>query len=324
MSGLSRRMLLLVGALAAPPTGLRAQSGGKVWRVGVLLNTIRFERLTLRQVLGEVGLEEGRNLQFEVRSAQGKPERLDALAAELVAAKVDAIVAATNTEIEAAKRATRTIPILMLFATAPVELGLVASLARPGGNVTGTTTNAPELATKMVEVLRDLLPRMKRLAYLNEPDYPGIALYERATERAAKAYDLRLTPIGVRSSADIDAAFIRLEREAPDALLVSMTGPVTESYRRIVAFTAERRLPAVYSAAFPVRDGGLIAYSADFVALSRRSAAMLAQLLKGASPAEIPIEEPSMFELVVNLKTASALGIAVPTPLLLLASEVIR
>lgn len=324
MSGLSRRILLLGGALAGAPIGPWAQGGAKVWRVGVLLHTLRFERLLLRQVLGEVGLEEGRNLQYEVRSAQGKPDRLDALAAELVAARVDAIVAATNAEIEAAKRATRTIPILMLYASAPVELGLVASLARPGGNVTGTATNAPELATKMVEVLRDLLPRMRRLAYLYEPDYPGIALYERATVRAAKVYDLRLMPIAVQSAADIDAAFARLEREAPEAVLVSMTGPLIESYRRIVAFSAERRLPALYSAAFPVRDGGLIAYSPDFVALARRNAAMLMQLLKGISPAEIPVEEPSVFELVVNLKTAGALGILVPASLLLRASEVIR
>lgn len=324
MSGPTRRALLLGVALAIPPTGPRAQSGAKVWRVGVLLNTIRFERLTLRQVLIEVGLEEGRNLRFEVRSAQGKPERLDALAAELVAAQVDAIVAATNAEIEAAKRATQTIPILMLYASAPVETGLVATLARPGGNVTGTATNAPELATKMVEVLRDLVPGMKRMAYLYEPDYPGIAFYERATQRAAKAFDIGLAPVAVRAAGEIDAAFARLEREAPDGLLVSMTGPVTETYRRIVAFAAERRLPAVYSAAFPVRDGGLVAYAPDFTALARRAAAMLSRLLKGVGPAEIPVEEPSTFELVVNLKAATALGIPVPARVMLQASEVIR
>ena len=303
---------------------LLAQPSAKVWRIGVLLHNFRLERLRLRALLPEVGLEEGRNLQFEIRSTQGQLDRLDALAAELVAAKVDLIVAPNNTEVLAAKRATQSIPILMLFAAAPVETGLVASLARPGGNVTGTTTNAPELAGKMVEILRETVPRMSRIVFLNEPEYPGMALYQRSAEQAAAAYGLKAATLAVRGPADIDEALRSLERQRPDGVLVATTGAIVGHYRRIVEFMAVQRLPAIYSTAFPVRDGGLVAYAPDFNAMARRNVAMIDKILKGVRPADIPVEEPAEFELVVNLKTARSLGLTVPTSILVRASEVLQ
>lgn len=321
----NRRSVIAAGAaLLSVADVVFAQTSGKVWRIGVLLHNFRFERLRLRALLPEIGLEEGRNLVFEVRSTQGQLDRLDSLAAELVAAKVDLIVALNNTEILAAKRATPTIPILMLYAAAPVETGLVASLARPGGNVTGTTTNAPELAGKMVEVMRDMLPRMTRIAFLNEPDYPGMPLYQRSAERASAAYGITAQTLAVRAPADIDEALKSLERQRPDAVLVATTGTIVGNYRRIVEFMAVQRLPAIYSSSFAVQDGGLVSYSPNFAAMARRNLAMVDKIFKGTRPADIPVEEPAEFELVINLKTAKALGLAVANSILMRATEVIQ
>jgi putative ABC transport system substrate-binding protein len=320
-----RRPLIVAGMAAwAAPAVSTAQPAARVWRIGALLHGIRFERLRVRTLLGEVGLEEGRNLQWEVRSTQGQEDRLDALAAELVAAKVDLIVAPSNPEALAAKRATQAIPIVMMYASAPVETGLVASLARPGGNVTGTTTNAPELAGKMVEVMRDLLPRMARIAFLNEPDYPGMPMYQRSADRAAEAMGIKAETLHVRSPADLDAALRNPERRRPDALLVATTGLIVAQYRRILEFTAAQKLPAIWSASFPVPDGGLVAYSPNVVALARRNAAMIDRIFKGTRPADIPVEEPAEFELVLNAKTAKVLGLTIPSSILMRASTVIE
>lgn len=321
----TRRFVIAAAAVLLCTTDVVfAQTSGKVWRIGVLLHNFRIERLQLRALLPGIGLEEGRNLVFEVRSTHGQLDRLDGLAAELVAAEVDLIVAPNNTEVLAAKRATTTIPILMLYAAAPVETGLVASLARPGGNVTGTTTNSPELAGKMVEVMRDMVPRMTRIAFINEPYYPGMALYQRSAERACAALGIAARTLAVRTPADIDEALKSLERQRPDAVLVATTGSIVASYRRIVEFMALQRLPAIYSTPFPVRDGGLISYSPNFAAMARRNVAMIDKILKGTRPADIPVEEPAEFELVVNGKTARALGLAIPNPILLRASEVLE
>jgi putative ABC transport system substrate-binding protein len=310
-------VLLASDAGAAPPAR-------KTWRIGVLLHNIRFERLGLIGLLPEIGLVEGRNLAFEVRSSQGVEARLDALALELVEAKVDLIVAPNNPEVAAAMRATRTIPILMLFAAAPVETGLVASLARPGANVTGTTTNAPELAGKMVEVLSDLLPGMRRLAFVLEPEYPGMVLYRRFAGLAAQAKQIEARDVPVRTPPDLDRAFEDLTRQRPDAMLVATTGPIAGGYRRIVEYAAVHRLPALYSTSSPVRDGGLISYAPVFAALARRNLAMVAKIMHGTKPADIPVEQPSTFELVLNLRTAQSLGLSVPRSLRLRADEVLN
>lgn len=322
---IGRRSLVLATPLwlTSQPTA-SADSDVRVWRIGVLLHNIVFERFRLRSVMAELGLVEGRNLQWVVRSSQGQAERLSALADELVIAKVDLIVAPNNMEIQAAMRATATIPIVMMYATAPVETGLVASLAHPGGNVTGTCTNVPEMAGKMIEVMHQLVPRMSRMAYLFEPDYPGIALYQRAGERAAAALRIRFDAVAVRKAEDFDAAFTTLDRERPDALLVSMTGPVLGAFRSVIHYAAARRLPAIYSTTTPVPEGGLVAYAFDPVALARRTASIVDRLLKGAKPRETPIEEPAEFRLAINLKTAAALGLTVPPAILLQAKEVVQ
>jgi putative ABC transport system substrate-binding protein len=317
----------VAAALAATLLGLDAAGAPparRTWRIGVLLHNFRFERLRLVGLLPEIGLVEGRNLVFEVRSTQGVEARLDTLALELVEARVDLIVAPNNPEVGAAMRATKTIPIVILFAAAPVETGLVASLARPGGNITGTTTNAPELAGKMVEVLGDLLPGIRRLAFVLEPEFPGMSMYRRFADLAAAARNIETRDIRVSTPADLDRAFEDLARLRPDAMLVSTTGTIVSGYRRIVEFAAMHRLPAIYSTAFPVRDGGLIAYAPDFAAMARRNLTMIAKIMQGTKPADIPVEQPSTFELVLNLRTAQSLGLSVPRSLLLRADEVLH
>jgi len=322
-----REMVVAVGACAvSAPLAGQAQTPGRVYRIGVLLSSLPWETLAfrLRTPLRDLGYEEGRNVVFEIRSAQGQEDRLAGLAGELVAAKVDLIVAPLNPEILAAKRVTSTIPIVMVFSSTPVESGLVASLARPGRNVTGTTVQAPELAGKMLEALRDAVPRLVRVACLVEPEYPGMHLYRRQTERAAEAMGIRLTFVNVHTAAELDGALGLIAQTRPDALFVSMTGAIVAQYRRVIDFAARQRLPALYSTGGPVIDGGLMSYAADFAALTRRSAAMIDKILKGAKPVDLPVEQPTKFELVVNLKTAKALGITIPQSLLLRADEVIQ
>jgi putative ABC transport system substrate-binding protein len=319
-----RPIALAAPLLLASRSPLLAQPAGRLWRIGVLLHNIVFERFRLRSVISDVGLQEGRHFEWVVRSSGGQADRLDALAAELVASGVDLIVAPNNLEIQAAMRATRTIPIVMMYATAPVETGLVAALARPGGNVTGTTTNVPEMAGKMIEVMHDLLPRMARMTYLYEPDYPGMPLYQRAAERAAAVLRIRLEGLAVRVPGDLDAALATLEREQPDAILVSMTGPLLGGFRRVISFAAAHRLPAIYSTTSPIAEGGLLAYAFDSVALVRRTSAIVDKVLRGARPADIPVEEPATFQLAINLKTAAAMGLTVPPTFLLRATEVVR
>ena len=313
--------------IGCAPISAWTQQIGKVWRIGVLLHNIRWENSFdswVKNPLKELGYEEGRNLQFELRSSQGQQSRLDGLAAELVAAKVDLILAPLNDEIQAARKATSTIPVVMMYGTAPVEVGLIASLARPGGNVTGTTTNAPELSGKMIEVVRDAVPRLRRLTSLADADYPGMALYGVQMERAAAALGIKVVFRNVRSVEDLDMALQEIERNRPDAISVGMTGAILANVRRVIEFAASRRVPAIYSIKSPVLYGGLMSYSADFGVMVKRNAWMIDRIFKGAKPADIPVEEPRQFELVINLKTAKALGLTIPQALLLRADEVIQ
>jgi len=322
-----RRQVVIGGALAlAPFRAAWAQPAYKRLRIGLLLNEVPAEAVValLKKPLAERGYEEGLHYTLHIRSAQGHKERLDALAGELVAAQVDLIVAPLNPEIAAARRASSALPIVMMFAAAPVETGLVASLARPGGNITGTTTNAPELPGKMIEVLRDAVSGVKRLAVLFDPEFPGMGLYRHEAERAAMAMGIAAQFRAVRTSEDLTASLDRLGRDRPDALFVSMTGPMVVATSKIIAFAAQQRLPALYSTRGPVTHGGLLSYAPDFQAMARRNAAMIDRILKGARPADIPVEEPARFMLSINLKTAGALGLKIPQSLLLRADEVIE
>jgi putative ABC transport system substrate-binding protein len=320
-----REAAIALVAVGIAPFAVRAQQAQTLYRIGLLsLALPRTGFATIIAALRELGYEEGRNVEFEYRLAEGRDERLSSLAADLVAKKVNLIVAYTNPEILAAKRATSTIPIVMVRGLAPVETGLIASLARPGGNLTGTTIQAPELGGKSMEVLRDTVPRATRVTILWDPDFPGLELYRREAERAADAMGIRITLLPVRTLVELETAFTLTARERPDALFVVPTGAIFTHRTRVIEFAARQRLPAIYTSKLPVIEGGLISYASDPGALVRRSAAIIDRVLKGARPVDVPVEQPTKYELVIDMKTAKALGLTIPQSVLIRADEVFQ
>jgi len=325
---MKRRVVIrMTGAAAALGFAVRglAQPSTKVHRIGVLSQVFArsepiMKGLELR--LSKLGYEEGRNLAIDFKFAGGKPELLPGLATELLAGKPDLIVAPLNPEVALLKRSTATIPIVMMFASAPVETGLVASLARPGGNITGTTAMAPATAGKVTQVLRDAVPRLSHVTWLKDPDYPGMGGYVQEVEKACSAMGLRLTNLDVRNVPDLDAALTALARERPEGVVVSMTGVMLSNEPRIIEFMSRLKIPALYTTPRPVRLGGLMSYSTDMLAIVERDASMIDKILKGAKPSDIPVEEPSKFSLKVNLRTARAMGFTFPRALLMQADEV--
>ena len=322
-----RHFLLATGALLAAPLVARAQPAQKVYRVGVLSyylpREVFFRNLPI--AMHKLGYEEGRNITYDYRFAEGHADRLAGLAAGLVADKVDLILAWSNAEIVAAKKATSTIPIVMMAGLAIAEMGLVASLARPGGNLTGTVIIGPETAGKIIQILHDAVPRATRVFLLvDEAGFPGMELYNRVSARAAAAMGIKLTQIQVGTVAELDAALARTAKERPDAIKV-VGGRVLSPHRaRVIDFVARQQLPAIYTSKLPVTEGGLMSYQSDPAELRPRTAAIADRILKGANPAEVPIEQPTRYELVINLKTAMALGIAIPQSLLVRADQVIE
>ena len=323
---MNRRDTLLASlALGVLPGLAGAQPVQKVFRIGVLSRgRPREQALYIFSALRALGYEEGKNVVFDYRNAEGREDRLAVLAAELVASKVDLIIAPIYEEILAAKRATSTIPIVMLWAAAPVEFGLVASLAHPGGNVTGTTFNDPEWVGKILEVLRDTVPRLSRVAVLYAAGGLLMDTYVRITREAAVAMGIHLTLLPCSSDADFEAALAQIARERPEALYVATTGVVYTQRARVIAFAARQRLPAIYLTKELVTEGGLIAYTPDAAAVMQRAASIIDRILKGAKPADIPVEQPTRFELVINMKTARALGIRIPQMMMLRATELIE
>jgi putative ABC transport system substrate-binding protein len=262
----------------------------------------------------ERGYVEGQTVVFEARGADGSSERLAALAAELVRLKVDVIVTSTSAAVQAVRRAAATIPVVMSGGN-PLETGLVASLARPGGSVTGLTTLSVELSAKRLELAREIVPRASRMAILGT----GTAasnLYVRETQAAAQALGVRLHVVSAPSPAELDGAFSTIARERPAALIV-IPSPVLFGERgRLAALAATHRLPTVYASREWVEAGGLIAYGASNSDLFRRAAGHVDRILKGARPGDLPIEQPTKFDLVVNARTAKKLGLAIPQSLL--------
>ncbi len=319
----------LAGGLLTAPFAAEAQQAAKVPRIGWLGDSPaagpRLEAFF--QGLRDLGYVEGRNLVIEYRYAEGKPERLPALAAELVALKVDVIVAANTLVALAAKQATTTLPIVFAAAADPVTSGLVTSLARPGGNVTGMSALIPELVGKCLEHLKQAVPGVSRVAVLWQPG----ALVERTerdilkeTEVAARALGVRLQFVEARGPADFDRAFSDMTRARAGALTVWSTPMFTGERRRLVDLAAKNRLPAVYAQRDFVDAGGLMSYGPNGPDLFRRAATYVDKILKGAKPADLPVEQPTKFELVINLKTAKALGLTIPPSLLQRADEVIQ
>ena len=320
-------IFLLAGATAAWPLALRAQQAGKIYTVGSLTAGTGAPIpgiTTLGDTLRELGWIEGKNIAFERRYAENRLDRLPALAAELVDLKVDVIVAAGTLAPLAAKRATTTIPIVMTAAGDPVGSGLVPNLARPGGNVTGLSLMVPDLGGKRLELLKELLPRMSRVAVLWNAANPYPALVFKETERAAQTLGIEVQSLEVQEPNDFGNAFEAAERHQPDALIM-VEDPLTIDFRKQIAdFALTHRLPAMNGFRQFVDAGGLMAYGASLSDLLRRAAGYVDKIPRGAKPSDLPVEQPTKFELIINLKTAKALGIENPPMLLARADELIE
>jgi putative ABC transport system substrate-binding protein len=277
-----------------------------------------------RQGLRELGYVEGRNIVIETRSAEGKSERLPGLAAELVRLTVDVIVAASPPATEAAKQATSTIPIVFALSGDPVAAGLVASLARPGGNVTGLATISQDLVGKQLELLKEVAPKISRVAVLQNPSNSGHALSLPSAEGAARTLGVQLQIQKAGNPAEIEAAFAAMTRQHAGGVLVLRDALFREQRTQIAALAAKRRLPAVYGLREQAEAGGLMAYGASAPYNFRRAATYVDKILKGAKPADLPVEQPTKLELVINLKTAKALGLTIPPSLLGRADHVVE
>ncbi len=317
---------LTLGLLAAPLAG-EAQSPSRVPRIGVIATgspaTSAPSFDAFREGLGERGLVDGRTVLIEYRWAEGRAERFPAFAAELVGLKVDLILASSTPAALAAKNATTTIPIV--FATSADPVGtLVASLARPGGNVTGLSLLAPELVARQLQLLKEAVPRVSRVAVLSNPANRYTALLVKETEAAAQSLGVRVHLLEAREADAFDRAFSVVARERPGALFV-LFDPVFFNHRaRIVALTNENRLPAMYPHREYAEAGGLMAYGADLHDNFRRAATFVDKILKGAKPADLPVEQPTKFELGINVRAAKALGLTIPPALLARADDVIQ
>jgi putative ABC transport system substrate-binding protein len=324
-------MAMIAGVLLAVPLAAEAQQAAKVARIGYLATNLAANprmREAFLQGLRDLGYAEGRNVVIEYRDAEGKLERLPALAAELVALKVDVIVAAAGTvSALAAKQATGSLPIVFIAAGEPVSGGLVTSLARPGGNLTGLSALSPELVSKWLELLKQAVPGVSRVAFL----WQAGAVPERmekeilnAADVAARALGVRLQVVEARGPADIDRAFSDMARARAGALAVFSTPMFSSERRRLVDLAARNRLPTMFSFRDYVDAGGLMSYGPSLADLARRAAAYVDKILKGAKPTDLPVEQPTKFELVINLKTAKALGLTIPPSLLGRADEIIQ
>jgi putative ABC transport system substrate-binding protein len=267
---------------------------------------------------------EGQNISFESRFGEGKPDQIQRFAAELVGLKVDIIVTSGAPASQAAKQATGTIPIVMTQLADPVGSGLVASLGRPGGNVTGLSTQDAELGGKRLELLLQVVPRVARLALLIDETNPGTVLIAKGTQAAAALLGLQVQSLGVRDPGELDRAFAAMREARAGALIVESSSMLFTWRERLADLALKNRLPTVFAQRQYAEAGGLMAYSADFSDLFRRAATFVDKILKGAKPADLPVEQPTKWEFVINLKTAKALGLTIPPALLRRADEVIQ
>ena len=320
--------VVLALGLVLAPLAAEAQQAEKTPRIGILVggsassDSGRIE--AFRQGLRELGYVEGKTIVLELRFADGNPERLNGLAATLVRLKVDVIVAAGPNATRSAKEATTTIPIVMAQVNDPVGARFAASLARPGGTITGLATMTPEIIGKQLELLRQVVPRLARVAVLENPTQPGREEMLREMERAAASLRVQLQYLDVVSRTDIETSLRTARKQRADAVLV-LSSPVLFSQRKQIANLAiQNRLPTISPWPEFVDDGGLITYSANFKDLFRRAATFVDKILKGAKPGDLPVEQPTTFELLINLKTAKALGLTIPPSVLGRADQVIE
>jgi putative ABC transport system substrate-binding protein len=317
---------LLAGAAVEWPCTAVAQS--KIYRLGILetispiVNAANFD--ALRKGLRELGYVEGQNLFFEYRSADGRNERFPALVAELVRLKVDLIVTRSTPAVLAVKAATTAIPVVMAATANPVGDGIVATLARPGGNITGLSSFHTELSNKRLELLREMIPRIARIATLSDPSNPVTPGQQEDVRRAARSMGIETQFLEARNREDLGPAFEVAAREKVEALIVQNSAPTQANLQLTVDLAARHRLPVIYASKEFVDAGGLMTYGVNYPDLYRRAATYVDKILKGAKPADLPVEQPTKFELVINLKTAKALGLAIPDKVLALANEVIE
>jgi putative ABC transport system substrate-binding protein len=305
-----------------------AQQPNKIPRIGVLFATVASQQASraeaFKQGLNELGYIEGRNIKTEYRYAEGKLDRLPGLAEELVRLKVDVIVTGGPQVTRPTKKVTNTIPIVMAFDSDPIGNGFVASLARPGGNVTGLSALSPELSGKQLELMKEIVPNFSRVSVLGNSTEPANPQSLREIELAAKTFGVQVQPLDVRSPTDIEPAFQSATKSRADVLL-ALPSPVLNGYRRqVVTLAFKSRLPAIYFRSEFVEEGGLMSYATSIAELSRRAAVYVDKILKGARPADLPVEQPTKFELVINLKTAKQIGLTIPPNVLARADRVIR
>jgi putative ABC transport system substrate-binding protein len=330
MFGIERRhFITLIGGAAIWPLAALAQQSAKIRRIGFLANdpTIPAQAAgkAFLEALRDQGFVEGRNIVIERRFAQGAPERSAELAAELVRLDLELIVASGQNNVTALKQATKSIPVVMVNVFDPVGMGIVGSLALPRSNFTGLTSHvSPEMVDKRLQLLKDAFPRTSRVGVLRMPSFTHDQMQWDALEHAAPALNVRLIAVPIRGHNDLEGAFAALRRDRPDALF-GLNDPATLIFRKQIAeFAAQERLPAMYPFTEVTEAGGLMSYGASRTALFHRAAGYVVKILNGARPAEMPIEQPVKFELVINVKAANAIGLTIPREILLLADEVIE
>jgi putative ABC transport system substrate-binding protein len=321
--------ILIAVVLLAFRVAVEAQQPKKVPRIGYLSvsspSAMSTRTEAFRQGLRELGYVEGKNIVIEWRSAEGKRDRLPSLAAELVRLKVDIIVTAGPPATRSAKEATVTIPIVFAQDGDPVASGFVASLARPGGNITGLSTLAPELSGKRLELLKEIVPRLSRVAVLGNSTNPANAQVLKETELAAGVFGVKLQYLDVLDPKDIETAFRAASKGRADAVLMTVSGGVVLSQRtQVVELAAKSRLPAMYIIREYVETGGLMSYGVSLIDLDRRAATYVDKILKGAKPADLPVEQPTKFEFIINLTAAKQIGLTIPPNVLVRADRVIK
>jgi putative ABC transport system substrate-binding protein len=322
-----REVVLALLAIGATPMTAQSQPAGKISRVGYLSVRSAPESRdeAVSRGLRELGYVEGKNIFLEARYAAGNSDRLREYAAELVRLNVDVIISAGPIATRAAKEATAAIPIVMAFDPDPVGSRFVASLSRPGGNITGYSTLAPELSGKQLELLKQVIPKLSRVAVLGNSTQPGNAQMLRELELAAGKLSVKIQYLNILAPAEIETAFQAARKERSDAVIMLVVGTAIISHRaKILDLVAKNRLPSVFTDEQYVEDGGLMAYGVSMPDLFRRAAQYVDKILKGAKPSELPIEQPTKFELVINLKTAKVLGLKIPQSILLRADRLIE
>jgi putative ABC transport system substrate-binding protein len=325
---MNRRALLLRACASVVVAPLAAFAQPRVWRIGILSGGPTppdgSAPAALRQALGELGYVEGKNVTYIGRWADSRSERLPELAAELIDSRIDLMLTAGGPAADAAKNATRTIPIVFVAPGDAEQTGLVASLARPGGNATGISDPATELSAKRLGILKEAFPSAKRVAVIWNANDRAMTLRYGEVSKAARALSVTVEPLEVRSATDIDAALAAMTRERPDAVFVVSDALTNINRKRILDFAAKNQLPAMYEFGYYVRDGGLMSYGPSIDDMWARAAIYIDRIFKGAKAGELAVEQPTRYYLFVNLKTAKTLNLAIPQPLLLRADEVIQ